>query len=1596
MDPLFLEALATLETANGRKTIKGPQGEDSNNLYNIKDFTGKGYRAHDKAEGSNDAYRVYASRAAATDDLLGLLSRKYPAALEARSPQEFATALKAGGYATDPKYIDKFVSVHASLVGRGASSEFERPAPAAPAPAPVDRSLQALYAAAQGPRPPKQFAMTRTASAAADIAPLPRAAAGSDDWFTKVSADERDAVTAETAARNQSVMDIARAQFMQTTGGEVLRRLARPSFEPDGSAVTEKELEGYSTEEQDAIRQGTSKAERDHLRFEIDDRKAQQKEAAKSGLGWAIAGAVVAGLPESWAAGAGAGYTLAKLGMGARALASAGKPVAAAGSLAAENIGVGLGMTAVQDYLTPDVHVQDYVIGAIGDGLGMALNAPAVLRASKDAETAALKDILDRAIDGKKADIEQARANLGEEATHEQVGREASRIQAERLQAEVRAHASTLPADRRLIPDDVNDELMGDAPAPKGGEGNLDAYGWDKIDTGPPVAKHATEDPAHFSKTPLADRTRFFERDPSALMEAGEGMTIQAMRRLPEGVTLSPKVQADVSLRPAAKAVQDLVRQLLPGKRVVLAVADDAALSARATKQLGRKVEANGVMYSTTEGHIIGMTSAKRTPTEALTTAVHEVGHVIWHEHFPDIPKGLLSRMVAEHGEFIKELRAGKATARLKRFAVGSNNAVDESGALRGRLPDDAYAASFDEYSAEAFVRWVQRRARDGGQELVLDKGVVSLLKSAWERIKKLWELATAKGYVPKDEAFDEFFDRVLKGTLRDADMLPTGEAQYLDAGLVADFDLAAPGVAAPQARTDADIARDYGLDTLALGSAAQKARYKAMVHLYRRAEAYPMPDEARMSKLLSSSAMSWAAPTALALLKSKNPVARMVAAELLESGGGAGGRRSTAAIAKYVYERQYMGNAVNDLQRHYVAWRNAQGGSLAEDTFGGKKWEEFNHRVAAELEERAAGRSTGNTAPAIEAAADVLEAAYERMRVSQKQLKTPGWASLPETSYGYMPHRMSAGKVRAMTPDQGRVLHGVLREQFEQIEGFDAKFSDGLAAKYIDIVRKRGTAGYSAPVGVHSAEAADIVEQAAQAMGLSADEAAALAKRVQKAAPAHTRHRLQLDLNREYQADGQSFRLLDLFETDQLSLLRSQAGRVSGEAALVRHGIMGSTGMKLLRDALSFGAAGGKADNATLEAFDQVAAEFLGTPFGKTNGKWMDRALQFNSLVSLGGIGFNQAAEVLNGAMTLGARHAIAAVGSVRRLRAEILALAKGQKVNNPIIGSLETYGAEFGADHYKLVFPFDSPHRPEVYGTDTISAADRLLRGGTHLQGKLSLWRAITSAQERGFAEQIVHKALRMIREGGSDVNLADMGIDANLAQAIRAELPSVAKFDARGRLVEFDITKLENREAADSFVQAVHRGTRQIIQGSFIGETGKWAHHDVLRLMTQFRTFSLTAIDKQWNRQVGNHGTAKALGMLLGTMTLALPIVMTRAYVSSIGRPDQEEYLEKRLSMERLGRETLNYVALSGLAGDLFDVLSATAGYEPTGGRTGANKTFVGNAVAPAIGTVNDLWQSLQNTKDGTDVYGFMKHMPFARLPWLLPAINALKPE
>jgi hypothetical protein len=260
---------------------------------------------------------------------------------------------------------------------------------------------------------------------------------------------------------------------------------------------------------------------------------------------------------------------------------------------------------------------------------------------------------------------------------------------------------------------------------------------------------------------------------------------------------------------------------------------------------------------------------------------------------------------------------------------------------------------------------------------------------------------------------------------------------------------------------------------------------------------------------------------------------------------------------------------------------------------------------------------------------------------------------------------------------------------------------------------------------------------------------------------------------------------------------------------------------------------------------------------------------------------------------------------------------------------------------------------------------------------------------------AEQIVKKMLTYVKDGKSDKALDDFGITENVRQHLRQNLGAIASFDSAGRPLGFDATKIPDPDIREAVIQSVWRGTHQIIQGTFIGERGAWAHDGVIQMFTQFRTFSLTSMEKQWGRQRNLHGTPAALGMLLGAMSVAAPIYMLRTYVSSVGRPDQEAFLEERLQPNTIARATLNYVAKAGMAGDFIDLTTAmlpeSLGVPSTGGRAGVESSFVGTYVLPASSLVDDMWKYMQSPNEINDA---LKLLPGSRIPFLVPALNNLK--
>lgn len=121
--PDVLIAQSALETGWGRKVIRDRNGEPSHNLFGIKaDGAWKGRRnivstleyQDGVAVRRQAAFRAYDSPAQGFEDYVSFLSSnpRYRQALaQGADPQAYVKALQDAGYATDPAYADKILSI---------------------------------------------------------------------------------------------------------------------------------------------------------------------------------------------------------------------------------------------------------------------------------------------------------------------------------------------------------------------------------------------------------------------------------------------------------------------------------------------------------------------------------------------------------------------------------------------------------------------------------------------------------------------------------------------------------------------------------------------------------------------------------------------------------------------------------------------------------------------------------------------------------------------------------------------------------------------------------------------------------------------------------------------------------------------------------------------------------------------------------------------------------------------------------------------------------------------------------------------------------------------------------------------------------------------------------------------------------------------------------------------------------------------------------------------------------------------------------------------------------------------------------------------
>ena len=760
-------------------------------------------------------------------------------------------------------------------------------------------------------------------------------------------------------------------------------------------------------------------------------------------------------------------------------------------------------------------------------------------------------------------------------------------------------------------------------------------------------------------------------------------------------------------------------------------------------------------------------------------------------------------------------------------------------------------------------------------------------------------------------------------------------------------------------------------------------------------------------------------ASTGLTMSRSKFAPLRGIAAVLSEGTQGQSGRRHSAALEVVLRETDFN-RALLGWNSNFDLFRKSRGVGILKHAFGdGNLDREFNELVALEMRNRSRPDLYASSQdPSVVRAADILGTLYKRAGEEQVRWQTVGSENIKPGDASYFPQMVSAEKIKRLqteTPELLNEYRSLVAEQARTIFGWDKKFADYFGKRYIETAARRASGGYDTPANLAHHQAGEIVQDILTSMreGASKEDIVRIDKEsaaFARGGPSFTKGRLDFDVTHAYKSKrGKEIRLLDIMESDMLGLARRYTRRAAGEIALQKFGIQGKHGLDVLRKVVEAGHLRNQVTDAELDAFDQLVSEIINVPWAGPGGKNirssnMENLRLITSAIKLGGMGITQFGETGNGFAAVGVARTMDSIAAMPRLIKELDTIRKGGTVDG-LLRSIEIeQGFDVGLHSYIMDRAFDvADNNIQLYGRENLSIMAKASRGMSHLQAVVSGQRMITAIQTRGMSEQIIHKALTYIRDGKEDIALKDMGFDEELTAALRANMDKIATFDGKtvsslnvrgGGLTDAQVAKL---------VGVVNRGASQIIQTVYPGETGKWAHSDLLKLLFQFRTFSMTSIEKQWGRNVKNYNHLGAAVGLLGAMSFAFPIHLARVYAKTVGMSEEKrkEYLDKNLNVASITQATLNYASAAGLAGDIWDIGgSGVAGVmgeaapdwltntiNPRG--TSNKAQLLGGTIAPSLGTLQDAFQLARG--DWKKVFSVL---PGGSLPALLPVKNVVE--
>ncbi|MGV2049977.1 D-Ala-D-Ala carboxypeptidase family metallohydrolase [Agrobacterium sp. 22-209-1] len=254
------------------------------------------------------------------------------------------------------------------------------------------------------------------------------------------------------------------------------------------------------------------------------------------------------------------------------------------------------------------------------------------------------------------------------------------------------------------------------------------------------------------------------------------------------------------------------------------------------------------------------------------------------------------------------------------------------------------------------------------------------------------------------------------------------------------------------------------------------------------------------------------------------------------------------------------------------------------------------------------------------------------------------------------------------------------------------------------------------------------------------------------------------------------------------------------------------------------------------------------------------------------------------------------------------------------------------------------------------------------------------INAYLQRWASKAVLQKFIDMSEEGAR-VNRKRMRVlglsdemQDRIFEAIRKNAGETTGEREGSKLKRLNLEKW-NPEVRGTFEHAIFRWTRKIIQENDLGQTNTILGHTLGKLFFQFRGFMLGA----WTKNTLHNAHMRdweSMSMILGTMTFGSLAYVGQTHLQAIGRSDREDWLEKRLSPQKVAAAAFQRAGFYSIFPAVADNMAYVAGFDPLFDSRVTGQPSQGLTAFPALGMIDNAMNSVRG------VAGAVQGNPFSQ--------------